>query len=51
MHPVAILKLPAHKAADRFKKQGLNPDVVEKLFADLVQCFIAEEMKHWEASS
>jgi len=32
------------------EQQGLNPQVVEKLFNDLVKYFIAEEMKHWEGS-
>ena len=27
---------------------GLEPDVVEKLYRDLVNYFIEEEMKHWK---
>ncbi|MCB1647049.1 MAG: isochorismate lyase [Pseudomonadales bacterium] len=30
---------------------GLNPDVIEKLFHDLVNHFIDEEMRHWQNSS
>lgn len=28
---------------------GLNPDVIEKLYRDLVSYFISEELKHWES--
>lgn len=28
---------------------GLNPDVVEKLYRDLVNYFIDEELKHWQS--
>ena len=28
--------------------EGLNPDVIEKLYRDLVNHFIEEEMKHWK---
>lgn len=31
------------------EEQGLNPDVVEKLYQDLVNYFIQEELKHWQA--
>jgi isochorismate pyruvate lyase len=27
---------------------GLNPDVIEKLYRDLVDYFTQEEMKHWQ---
>ena len=27
---------------------GLSPDVIEKMYQDLVQYFIAEEMQHWK---
>lgn len=27
---------------------GLNPDVIEKLYRDLVSYFINEELKHWQ---
>jgi isochorismate pyruvate lyase len=30
---------------------GLNPDVIEKMYQDLVNHFIAEEMKHWKQQS
>ncbi|MBK5529376.1 isochorismate lyase [Pseudomonas sp. TH08] len=30
--------------------EGLNPDAIEKMYNDLVNHFIAEEMKHWAAS-
>jgi len=29
--------------------EGLSPDAVEKMYSDLVNHFIAEEMKHWSA--
>lgn len=28
--------------------EGLNPDVIEKLYRDLVNHFIEEEIKHWK---
>ncbi|MBI3310677.1 MAG: isochorismate lyase [Serratia liquefaciens] len=28
-------------------EQGLSPEVIEKLYRDLVNYFISEEMKHW----
>lgn len=28
---------------------NLNPDVIEKLYRDLVNYFINEELKHWES--
>src|SRR5690349_151228 len=31
------------------EERGLNPDVIEKLFKDLVQHFIQEELAHWKA--
>lgn len=47
------------KAPDRFNSMlqrrrvwaedaRLNPDVIEKLYRDLVDYFIDEEMKHWQ---
>lgn len=50
------------KASDRFQamlqqrrvwaeEEGLNPDAVEKMYEDLVNHFIAEEMKHWQAKN
>lgn len=50
------------KAPDRFKamllqrrkwaeKEGLNPDAVEKMYADLVNHFIEEELKFWKSHS
>lgn len=29
--------------------EGLSPDAIEKMYSDLVNHFIAEEMKHWVA--
>lgn len=29
--------------------EELNPDVIEKLYIDLVQYFIAEELRRWES--
>ena len=47
------------KAPERFKsmlqqrriwaEEGLNPDVIGKLYQDLVNYFIEEELKHWQA--
>lgn len=47
------------KAPERFRQmllqrrawavdEGLNPDVIEKLYADLVNYFIAEELEQWQ---
>ncbi|MFE1745402.1 isochorismate lyase [Coleofasciculus sp. H7-2] len=33
------------------EEQGLNPDVIEKLYQDLVNYFMAEELKHWQSKS
>lgn len=30
---------------------GLNPDVIEKIYQDLVNYFIQEELQHWQAKS
>lgn len=30
--------------------EGLNPDAIEKLYADLVNHFIEEEMQRWKSS-
>lgn len=48
------------KASERFdamlqqrriwaEEVGLNPDVIEKLYRDLIGYFINEELKHWES--
>lgn len=50
----------AVRAPERFKamlakrrewavEEGLNPDAIEKLYADLVNHFIDEELKRWKA--
>lgn len=50
------------KASERFdamlqqrriwaEEAGLNPDVIEKLYRDLVNYFINEELQHWESKS
>jgi isochorismate pyruvate lyase len=50
------------KAPERFKSmlkqrriwaeaEGLNPDVIEKLYQDLVNYFIQEELKDWQSKS
>ncbi len=31
------------------EEEGLNPHAIEKLYQDLVNHFIEEEMKHWKA--
>lgn len=47
------------RAAERFEvmlhqrrawaeEQGLNPDMVEKLYQDMVSHFIQQEMAHWK---
>lgn len=49
------------KAPERFKSmlekrrewaviEGLSPDAIEKMYRDLVNYFIAEELKTWKAS-
>ncbi|RUT09891.1 isochorismate-pyruvate lyase [Dulcicalothrix desertica PCC 7102] len=30
------------------QEEGLNPDVIEKMYSDLVNYFIEEEMQHWQ---
>jgi isochorismate pyruvate lyase len=32
------------------EQEGLNPAVIAKLYEDLVNHFIAEEMQHWQQS-
>ncbi|MBD2093729.1 isochorismate lyase [Trichocoleus sp. FACHB-591] len=32
------------------EEQGLNADAIEKMYQDLVNHFIDEEMKHWKQS-
>ncbi|MBD2257377.1 isochorismate lyase [Pseudanabaena sp. FACHB-2040] len=32
------------------EEEGLNADVIEKMYQDLVNYFIEEEMKHWQQS-
>jgi isochorismate pyruvate lyase len=50
------------KAPERFKSmletrrnwaesEGLNPDVIEKMYRDLVEYFIQEELQHWSSNS
>ena len=50
------------KAPERFKamleqrrvwasEEGLSPDAIEKMYRDLVNHFINEEMTHWENES
>jgi isochorismate pyruvate lyase len=31
------------------EEAGLNPDAIEKMYADLVNHFIEEEIKYWES--
>ncbi len=31
------------------EEQGLNPDVIEKLYQDLVTYFMNEELNHWKS--
>jgi isochorismate pyruvate lyase len=30
------------------EENGLDPEVIAKIYADLVNYFIAEEMRHWK---
>ncbi|MGI0487729.1 hypothetical protein ACN4EK_19990 [Pantanalinema rosaneae CENA516] len=32
------------------EEEGLNADVIEKMYQDLVNQFIDEELKHWKQS-
>lgn len=32
------------------QQQGLSPDAIEKMYRDLVNHFISEEMTHWQES-
>ena len=32
------------------QEEGLNPDVIEKLYQDLVTYFIEEELNHWQSN-
>ncbi|MFN3848853.1 MAG: isochorismate lyase [Spirosomataceae bacterium] len=32
-------------------ENGLSPDAIEKLYTDLVNHFIEEEMKHWQGTN
>ncbi|GFE70631.1 isochorismate lyase [Chroococcus sp. FPU101] len=31
------------------ENEGLNPDIIEKIYQDLINYFIAQEMNHWQA--
>ncbi|RQW61193.1 isochorismate lyase [Vibrio viridaestus] len=31
------------------EEKGLHPDIIEKIYSDLVSYFISEEMTNWEA--
>ena len=33
------------------EREGLSPDVIEKVYRDLVNYFIAREKAHWQAQS
>ncbi|NSL85802.1 isochorismate lyase [Chitinophaga solisilvae] len=51
----AAVKAPARFEAMLVKRRewavaaGLSPDVIEKMYTDLVNYFIAEELKHWQS--
>ena len=32
------------------QEDGLNPDIIEKLYQDLVNYFIEEELNHWQSN-
>jgi isochorismate pyruvate lyase len=32
------------------QEEGLNPDVIEKLYRDLVTYFIEEELNYWQSN-
>jgi isochorismate pyruvate lyase len=42
-----MIKARRHWASE----EGIDPDVIEKLYRDLVNHFIAEEQAHWAAKS
>jgi isochorismate pyruvate lyase len=44
-------KAMLEKRREWAKDEGLNPDAIERLYADLVNHFIEEEMKHWQTSA
>lgn len=43
------LKSMLQKRRSWAEEECLNPDMVEKLYQDLVDYFIAEELKHWQS--
>ncbi len=45
-HPVSPAMLQQRRVWAQ--EEGLNPDVIEKMYTDLVNYFIEEEMKHWQ---
>ena len=53
----ATVKAPARFAAMLQQRrewaaaEGLNPDVIERLYRDLVTHFIEEEMKQWQSKT
>ena len=42
-------KAMLEKRRDWAKMEGLNPDAIEKMYSDLVNHFIEEEMKRWKS--
>ena len=32
------------------QEDGLNPDVIEKIYRDLITYFIEEELNHWQSN-
>lgn len=33
------------------RENGLNPDAIEKIYRDLVEYFIQEELQHWQSKN
>ena len=42
------VKAMLKKRAEWAKEKGLNPDIIVKIYSELVQFFISEEMSQWE---
>jgi isochorismate pyruvate lyase len=45
------LKLMLQARREWAETEGLNPDVIEKMYRDLVAYFIQEELQHWSSNS
>lgn len=43
-------KAMLEKRREWAEQEGLSPDVIERMFSDLVNHFIEEEMRRWEST-